>query len=110
MAYLELFSFISVLKESIILLPRNGKLMVLIAISSMFLSSTFFWLFHYYLLPLLKVVYAIYAPLIGHMREDVALLITAEIASIVTFSLASFFLGDATILVATMSYRGKPYL
>ncbi|KAL7138015.1 hypothetical protein ABFS83_10G134400 [Erythranthe nasuta] len=102
----EIFGFLIILKETLKILPKNGKLTALIAILTLTLPSILFSLFIYFSQPLISYATASYTESLSIVRVLVywALLLTLEIVFLVIYGTISHLSGIATILVSANSY------
>ncbi|KAL7138016.1 hypothetical protein ABFS83_10G134500 [Erythranthe nasuta] len=117
----EMFGFLIIVKETLIILPKNGKLVASIAFLSLLLSSILFSLFVYFLQLLWANMLASYANPeysdalynpnnnnnINHVLKYTALLLVVELSFLFIFVIISNLLSTATILVSAFSYTGK---
>ncbi|CAA2989735.1 Hypothetical predicted protein [Olea europaea subsp. europaea] len=132
----EIFSFLVIIKESIKLLPKNGKLMALIVVLSLVFYSISFLLLSFSLKSLLLDVFVIIknsfvpdrssfdpdqspftpnttSPLIrllgqvDHLREDFTLFLSVQMAFYIASFIFSIFSTTATVLLSAMSYKNQ---
>ncbi|KAL7097350.1 hypothetical protein ACP275_10G139300 [Erythranthe tilingii] len=111
----EIFGFLIILKETLKILPKNGKLVASIAILSLLLSSIIFALFTYFLQLIVANMFASYTnPEYSDANNNnnqvlkyTALLLAVELSFLFIFVIISNLLSTATILVSSFSYTGK---
>ncbi|XP_022866057.1 uncharacterized protein LOC111385860 [Olea europaea var. sylvestris] len=128
----DFFSFLLILKESIKLLPKNGKLMASIFIFSLILYAILFISFTFSFQFLFNDIAEVYmnssfvadqspftpnttslrsnsTELLGieRLRDDFALLVAVQMACLLAVLIVSNFSTTATILVSAMSYKDE---
>ncbi|XP_020549613.1 uncharacterized protein LOC110012001 [Sesamum indicum] len=127
------YSFFTISRESIELLPKNGKLKVFLAVFSAVLSSCFVLLFKYSLQSLVADMFVAaqqsvmsepfvldisFTPTtglmitgqIGHLEDDFVRLLKLQISFVLYVAIISFFSVVSTILHSAMSYSSKPLM
>ncbi|KAL7138017.1 hypothetical protein ABFS83_10G134600 [Erythranthe nasuta] len=112
MDFSEIFGFLIILKETLKILPKNGKLVAAIAILSLLLPSILFLSFVYFYQSLTAYVFASYtdpeySDSDNHVVKYLALLLAVEIAFLLIFVIISSLSSTTTILVSAYSYTGK---
>ncbi|EYU42466.1 hypothetical protein MIMGU_mgv1a024057mg [Erythranthe guttata] len=108
----EIFGFLIILKETLKILPKNGKLVASIAFLSLLLPSVLFLSFVYFYQSLTAYVFASYtdpeySDSDNHVVKYLALLLAVEIAFLLIFVIISSLSSTTTILVSAYSYTGK---
>ncbi|KAL9154678.1 hypothetical protein ABFS82_10G131900 [Erythranthe guttata] len=116
----EIFGFLIILKETLVILPKNGKLVASIAFLSLLLSSILISLFVYFLQSLWANMLASYANPeysdalynpnnnnSNHVLKYTLLLLVVQLSFLFIFVIISNLLSTATILVSAFSYTGK---
>ncbi|CAI9782986.1 unnamed protein product [Fraxinus pennsylvanica] len=133
MEFYEFFSFLLILKESMKLLPKNGKLMTSTIILTLILYSILFFSFTFSFNFLLNDIVEVYkknpsfvadqspftpnttsfrpnpTELVGveRLRDDFSLLVAVQMAFLLAVLIVSNFSTTATVLVSAMSYNDE---
>ncbi|KAL8040958.1 hypothetical protein ABFX02_10G134300 [Erythranthe guttata] len=115
MDFSEIFGFLIILKETLKIVPKNGKSVASIAILSLLLSSIVFALFSYFLQFIVANMFASHTDPEysdandnnSHMLKYTALLIAFELFFLFIFIIIYNLSSTATILVSSFSYTGK---
>ncbi|KAL7097351.1 hypothetical protein ACP275_10G139400 [Erythranthe tilingii] len=118
----EIFGFLIILKETLIILPKNGKHVASIAILSHLLPSILFLSFVYFYQSLTANMFTSYTDPEyysdarynpnnddnnNHVLKYMALLLAVELSFLFIFVIISSLSSTATILVSAYSYTGK---
>ncbi|KAL8040959.1 hypothetical protein ABFX02_10G134400 [Erythranthe guttata] len=116
MDFSEIFGFSIILKETLKILPRNGKLMASIAVLSLLVPSILFPLFIYFFQSLMAKMYASYNYTQNPNSDNnnnnnyhvlvkyIALLLAVELSFLIIYNIISHLSSTATILVSAFSY------
>ncbi|KAG8372451.1 hypothetical protein BUALT_Bualt12G0067600 [Buddleja alternifolia] len=108
MEFYEMFNFLTILKESIKLLHKNGKLMASIAILSLLFTSIFFALFIFSIESLIYHMadISLMEPSYQDMLKYFAIFLAVQLAFIRAVFTIFHLSRVVTIIVATKSYNG----
>ncbi|OIT28476.1 hypothetical protein A4A49_59613, partial [Nicotiana attenuata] len=113
----KLFSFMGILKESIQLIPKNGKIMGLITMIYLLFTSIFFLIFKSMsdsllrdmfikesIIPISSANGSTIASLLSSIKENIKLVLVIDFAFIFSYFFISFFSTNAIILIFATSY------
>lgn len=114
------FGFLITLKETLKLLPRNGKLLFSVTLISLLLSSIFFWIFNFSsfslmrdmlakesLFPMTSSNSAEFASKLMGIKENFPLVLSTYIAFVLAYLIIFFFSTITAVSVSAMSYNFK---
>ncbi|KAL7138018.1 hypothetical protein ABFS83_10G134700 [Erythranthe nasuta] len=119
MDFSEIFGFWIILKETLKILPRNGKLVASTAVLSLLVPSILFPLFIYFFQSLMAKMYASYNYTEESPNSDnnnnnyhvlvkyIALLLAVELSFLIIYYIISHLSSTATILVSAFSYTDR---
>ncbi|CAK9141223.1 unnamed protein product [Ilex paraguariensis] len=115
MEFYEIFSFVGILRESIKLLPKNGKLMVFITTLALLLYTLFFFLNISSIKPLIFDLVEITTrggganpvTMMAHIKEDLGILLVVESIFLFASLVLSLFATTAVIFISALSYCNK---
>ncbi|KAL2526415.1 hypothetical protein Adt_11469 [Abeliophyllum distichum] len=120
MEFHQHLGFLITLKETLKLLPRNGKLLLSVTLISLILSSIFFSIFNFSsfslmrdmlakesLFPITSSNSAQFSSKLRRIGENFPLVLTTYTAFVISYLAISFFSTITTVLVSSISYNSK---
>ncbi|XP_060171045.1 uncharacterized protein LOC132602038 [Lycium barbarum] len=120
MGHYNFFSFVGILRESIQLIPKNGKIMGLITMFYLILTSIFFLIFKFTsdsllrdmfikesLIPISSTNGSSLGNLLSSIKENFKLVLAIDFSFILSYFIISIFSTSTIILISSTSYHDK---
>ncbi|XP_055824471.1 uncharacterized protein LOC129893002 [Solanum dulcamara] len=120
MAFYKFFSFVRILKESIQLIPKNGKIMGLITIFYLLFTSIFFLFFKFTsdslfrdmfikesFIPISSINGSSLSNLLFSIKQDFKLVLAIDLSFFFSYLFISIFSTNTIILISSISYYNK---
>ncbi|CAK9141225.1 unnamed protein product [Ilex paraguariensis] len=110
MEFYEVFSFVGILRESITLLSKNGKLKAFVTTLSLLLYTLFFFLNIFSVKPLIFDLVEVVSggsdliTLMAHVKDDLGILLVVEYIFICATLALALYTTTATIFISATSY------
>ncbi|XP_049414839.1 uncharacterized protein LOC125877654 [Solanum stenotomum] len=120
MVFCKFFGFVRILKESIQLIPKNGKIMGLITIFHLLFTSTFFLFFKFTsdsllrdmfikesFIPISSINGSSLTSLLSSINQNFKLVLAIDFSLIFSYLFISIFSTNTIILISSISYYNK---